>query len=130
MVNIDRTFPRQVGAVVLIAGGIAAYPLARYGSEEVVLAVVAGMLLSTVNVLLGFLAIECSFERSYSTFLKAVLGGMGLRMVLMLGAMWVLISVFQMYALALALSMLGFYLVYLVMEILYIQRKVVVKNQG
>jgi hypothetical protein len=88
------------------------------------------MLLSTVNVLLGFLAIECSFERSYSTFLKAVLGGMGLRMVLMLGAMWVLISMFQMHALALALSMLGFYLVYLVMEILYIQRKVVVKNQG
>ena len=107
-----------------------AYPLLTYGSGDVVLGVIAGALLSTVNVVLGFLAIEYSFEKSYSTFLKAVLGGMGLRILLMLSTMAVLITVFQVHALALTLSMLGFYLIYLIMEILYIQKKVVIKNEG
>jgi hypothetical protein len=128
-VKIDVAFPRRVGAVLLVAACIGGYPLVRYGSAEITLGVVSGAALSTLNVLLGFLAIEYSFDKSYRTFLRAVLGGMGLRMALMLATMLVLILGFQVHAIALTLSMLGFYVIYLVLEILFIQQKVTIRDQ-
>lgn len=122
--KIDRTFPKQILAALVVTAVVASYPLTRYGSAEVVLAVVVGAVLSTVNVLLGFLAIEYSFGKSYTTFLKAVIGGMGVRMILMLGALMLLIKMFEFHAVALTVSLLGFYVLYLVLEVMFIQRKV------
>ncbi len=127
--KIDARFPRQIALTLLGVSALAAYPLSRYGSPEVIAAAVAGALLSTVNVLLGFLAIEYAFDKSYTVFLKAVLGGMGLRMLCLLGAMIVLILVFHMHTVALTVSLLGFYLIYLFLEILFIQKKVLLRNQ-
>jgi hypothetical protein len=129
-VKIDRAFPVQVALALGAGGGIAAYPLARYGSGEIIEAVVAGGLLSTANVLLGYLAIEYSFEKSYTTFLKAVLGGMGVRMIATLGTLIVLIKAFGFHTTALVVSLLGFSSIFLVLEVLFIQKKVIVKNQG
>jgi hypothetical protein len=128
-VKIDVRFPRRVGLVLLAGTVLLAYPLARLATRETILAVVAGALLSTINVLLGFLAIEYSFEKSYTAFMKAVLGGMVARMMIMLGAMVALILLFHVDAVALTVSMLGFYLIYLVMEVQYVQKKVLVRNR-
>jgi len=127
--GIDHRFLRRVAAVLLVAATLLAYPLLRYASPAVTVGVVAGAAMSTLNVLLGFIAIEYAFGKSYTTFLKVVIGGMGVRMLGMLGMMLVLILVFRVQALPLTLSMLAFYLVYLVLEILFIQTKVVVKSQ-
>ena len=128
--KIDARFPRQVALTLCGASALAAYPLSRYGSPEIITAAAVGALLSTVNVLLGFFAIEYAFDKSYTVFLKAVLGGMGLRMLLLLGVMIVLILVFHMHTVALTVSLLGFYLIYLILEILFIQKKVLLRNQG
>jgi hypothetical protein len=115
--------------VLLVGALLAVYPLIRIGSEGVVLAVCVGALLSTVNVLAGFLTIEYSFDKSYTVFLKAVLGGMGVRMVVMLGLMLLMILVARLEAVPFTISLLGFYVVYLVLEILYLQKKVTVKDR-
>jgi hypothetical protein len=128
--RIDRRFPLRVGAALLIMALIAAYPLLRYGTETVMFAVLAGTALSTVNVLAGFLTIEYAFDRSYTTFLKAVLGGMGIRMALMLGALLVCILGFRLHTLAVTIGMMVPYSVFLVLEILFLQKKVQVKHQG
>jgi hypothetical protein len=128
--RIDRRFPLQVGAALLVMALVAAYPLLRYGTEAVIFAVLAGTALSTVNVLAGFLTIEYSFDRSYTTFLKAVLGGMGIRMALMLGALLVCILGFRLHTLAVTIGMMVPYSVFLVLEILFLQKKVQVKHQG
>jgi hypothetical protein len=128
-VKIDKRFPLQVLSALVIIGIVSAYPLMRYGSSEVILAALVGVLLSTINVMLGFLAIEYSFEKSYTTFLKAVLGGMGVRMLIMLSALLVLIKVVGLHAVALTVSLLLLYLVFLVLEVFFIQRKVLVRNQ-
>lgn len=128
--KVDLRFPRQVGVTLLVACALAAYPLIRFGTSDVILAAALGALLSTVNVLLGFLAIEYAFNKSYTVFLKAVFGGMGVRMLLLLGAMLLLILVFRVHTLALMVSLLGFYAIYLVLEVLFIQRKVLLRNQG
>jgi len=128
--RIDRRFPLQVTAALLVLALVAAYPLLRYGNEAVIFAVLAGAALSTVNVLAGFLTIEFAFDRSYTTFLKAVLGGMGIRMALMLGALLVCILGFRLHTLAVTIGMMVPYSVFLVLEILYLQKKVQVKHQG
>jgi hypothetical protein len=127
-VTIDWTFPRRVAVVVLAAVVVAAYPLVRLHNPEVLYAAVAGCALSTLNALAGFLAMEIAFGKSYATFLKAVLWGMGVRMLVMLGVLTLLIAVYHMQTMALAVSLLGFYIIYLVLEILYLQKKVLVKN--
>lgn len=129
-VKVDRKFPRQVLLSLSIVVGLAAYPLLRFGSYDVILAAIAGALLSTVNVLLGYLAIELSIDKSYSTFLKTVLGGMGVRMAFMLTALVVLIRFFKFHAMSLTVSMLGLYVLFLALEVLFIQKKVTTKEQG
>jgi len=127
--RIDGGFLRRVALVIVVVGLLLAYPLAAYASRDTIVATVAGAMLSTVNVLLGYLAIEYSFQKSYSTFLKAVLGGMGVRMLLILGAMIFLILQYRVNAVALTFSMFGFTVIYLALEVLYIQKKVVVRNR-
>ncbi len=126
--KIDTRFPLQVGLTLAGAVALGAYPLLKYGSAEVVRGVILGAVLSTVNVLLGFLAIEFSFDKSYTVFVRTVLGGMGVRLVLMLGLLALLVGAFQVHAIALTFSLLGFYLVFLLLEVLFIQRKVMLKN--
>jgi hypothetical protein len=131
-VKIDKRFPFQI-VVTLVVGlaiGFGVMKLMRADSAEILTAVIVGAVLSTVNVMSGFLAIEYSLEKSYATFLKAVLGGMGIRMVVMLGAIVLLIKYGGYHTVGLVVSVLSFYAVYLVLEIFYIQKKVSHKNQG
>jgi len=95
-----------------------------------VLASGIGAALSTINVIAGYLAIEYSIDKSYTTFLKAVLGGMGIRMAVMLGMLVLLIKGVGMHAVALTTSVLVSYAVYLVIEIVFIQKKLLIKNQS
>jgi len=120
-VSINRNYPLQVCLVLVILAAAAAYPVARYGTGDMAIAAAVGALLSTVNALAGYLTIEYSFERSHTTFLKAVLGGMGVRMVLMLGALLFSIKV---------VSLLSFYVVYLAMEILFLQKRATSRSQN
>jgi hypothetical protein len=129
MGKIERSFPLQVGVTICVLTAVAAYPLIRWGSAPVIIAAVVGGVVSTGNVLLGFLMIEYAFEKSYTTFLKVVLGGMGLRMGFMLAALLILILWCRLHAVALTVSVLVFTMAYLVLEIFYLQRKVGVKNQ-
>lgn len=127
--KISWSFPRQVALVLLSAAVLLFYPMLTMGTRDVIVACLLGALLSTVNTLLGFLAIEYSFNRSYTTFMKAVLGGMVARMLLTLAVMLILILVWAVHAVALTVSMFGFYCMYLVLEVIYIQKKVVVRNR-
>jgi hypothetical protein len=127
-VKLDKRFPIQVGVTLTL--GLAAAMLVVSGEDrEVCRAVIAGAILSTLNVIAGFLAIEYSFEKSHTTFLKAVLGGMGLRMGVMLVLVVILVRFVGLHATALVVSVLSFYIVYLVLEIFYIQKKVSHKAQ-
>lgn len=128
--KIDPTFPKWLAWTTLTAGVIAAYPLVRFASTEILVAAFVGAGISICNAVAGFLAVEYAYDRSYTTFLKVVLGGMGIRLACMLGIMLMLILLFHMHAVALTFAILALYLPFLVLEILYLQRKVIVSKQG
>jgi len=73
---------------------------------------------------LGYLAIEVSFDRSHTTFLKYVLGGMVGRLLLMWGTLLILVRYFDFHAASLMLTLLFFYALNLALEIAYLQKRV------
>ena len=108
---------------------VGSYPMYASGNAEMIRAAIVGAILATVNVLLGYIAIERSFNKSATTFLKVVLGGMGIRMFALAGIIVLLIKVFEFHVPALVGSMGIFYVVYLTMEVLYINKKVSLRQQ-
>jgi len=128
-VKIGGNFPLQVGGVMLLAAALLGWPLAVYATAEVRVAVASGAAVAGANVLLGYIAIRYAFGRSYTTFLKAVLGGMGIRLLFMLGAFTLLLVAFRMHAVALTCSLLGFYAVFMILEIVFLQRQMAARNR-
>ena len=128
--KVDWSFPRQVLLAFVIIVGLGSYPMLTYGTDEMITGALTGALLATVNVLLGYAAIEYSFGKSTTTFFKYVLGGMGIRMFVMALALVVLIKFVHMHVGALVGSMGIFYVVFLALEVLFIQKKVSIKHHS
>ncbi len=123
MKKIDWSFPRRVFITLMIVGAGGAYPLVKYGTSEVREAVLIGALITTLNVLAGYAAIEYSYGKSMTTFLQYVLGGMGIRMFALGAVLVLLIRVFGFHTEPLVWSIVCFYVLFLALEISFIQKK-------
>ena len=122
--KVDWSFLRLVVLCFTAAAVLTYYPISEFATAEVVQGIVAGGIMSFVNLLLGYAAIEISYERSHTTFLKYVLGGMVIRLMLMWGVLLLLVRVYGFHSAALMLSLLFFYVMNLVLEIFYLQKRV------
>jgi len=125
----DMKFPRQILLATLTVGLLASYPMYLWADREVVVGVLTGGLISLVNVLIGYVSVEFAFNKSNATFLKVVLGGMGVRLSLIAVTLIVLIKVFSVHLYSLISSMLFFYFLYITFEILFINKKIALKNR-
>ena len=126
--KVDWKFLRNV---ILAYGGITTamvVVLVQVTTPQETESAGAGAAVSLVNFLLGFVAIEYSYERSHTTFLKVILAGMVARLFAMTAAVIVLIRVFQYDALTLMLTLLGYYSINLAFEIAFLQKKVTLKK--
>ncbi len=126
--KIDWSFLRLVLYCFAGAALLTFYPISEFATTEVVRSIIAGGIMCLVNLLLGYLAIEVSFERSHTTFLKYVLGGMVGRLLLMWGVLLLLIRIYGFHSASLMLSLLFFYVMNLVLEIFYLQKRVTTKK--
>jgi len=126
--KIDWQFLRLILLCFACAAVLTYYPISEFATAEVMRSIVAGGVMSLANLLLGYIAVEISFERSHTTFLKYVLGGMVGRLMLMWGTFLLLIRVFGFHAASLMLTLLFFYLMNLALEIFYLQKRVSTKK--
>lgn len=122
--KIDWSFLRLVVLCFAGAAVLTYYPISEFATAEVLHGIIAGGVMSLINLLLGYVAIEISYERSHTTFLKYVLGGMVVRLMLMWGVLLLLIRVYNFHSASLMLSLLFFYVMNLVLEIFYLQKRV------
>lgn len=81
------------------------------------MAALFGALLAALNTLLAFFLVSWSEKRSTNVFLRAVLGGMVARMALMLGAVVLGVIYLGLPKLPLAISLLGYFVLFLVFEL-------------
>ena len=116
-------FLKQILITIVAVGVLAWYPVERYASVEIIQAIIGGVSLSLVNVLIGYAAIEYSFDKSYTHFIQVVMGGIGVRLIVMVGLLLVMILVFKLHVVALVGSLFVMYMLFLILEVLYIHNK-------
>jgi hypothetical protein len=121
--KIDWNFPKRVLVTLAVISVIAIYPLIIYGTPEIITGIVAGSVISLLNVLLGYVAIEYAIDKSNKTFLKAVLGGMGIRLVGSLTAVLILIEVYDIHISSFVASLLTLYFIFMLYEIMFFNKK-------
>lgn len=112
--------------LAIVAGGLAlAWPLGLRGLEpRARWAALYGGVLAALNTLLAYALVLWTAGRSTNTFLGAVLGGMVGRMGLMLAAVVAGVLVLDLPKVPLAVSLLSFFVVFLVMELSILHRQV------
>ena len=90
--TIDRAFVKVTMGVFAAIVLVAIYPLAVYGTRPILEATIAAAVIGLLHLLSGVWAIEYSFDKPPTTFLKVVLGSMGIRLVVMCGLFFLLIQ--------------------------------------
>jgi len=121
--KIDWGFPKRVLLICAVLVALGIYPLLTYGTPEIMAGVIAGSVLAILNVLFSYFSIEYAQGKSNKTFLKAVLGGMGIRLVASLTAVLVLVRVFDFHIVSLVSSFLFLYFLFMFPIILVYNKK-------
>lgn len=122
--KFDKSFFKNILIVLAVSTILAVYPLSAYATDAMLVAIIAGVIISTSNIFLGYITIEYAYSKSMTGFLKWILGGIGIRMLIMLGSLLFVIKILQLHLIAFMVSLFAFYAIYLVLEILYIDKKV------
>ncbi len=99
-----------------------------YGSREALEATSAAGIISIAYLLVGYFSIEYSFDKDNITFLKFVLGGIGIRMFVTAAIVFLLIRYLSVQAFSLVVSLLYFYILNLGLEIYFLETKVRIRK--
>lgn len=119
--------------VVLIVGGslVALWPILRASLDEADRrAALVGGALAAANTLIGYMTAVWAERRSANVFLRAVLGGMVVRMGLLLGIVVAAILVYGLPKLPLAVSLLSYFVVFLILEVAVLHKRTTVQPEA
>jgi hypothetical protein len=116
-------FLKMMGITTGIAWGAIALPLYFLARPVIVWGVVAGCILAAFCFTAGFYAVCHTFQRSFSTLMIAIFGGMLARLIL-IGAIFILlINLTSLHVTSFLVSLLGFYVVYLIIELYFVNSR-------
>ncbi len=113
------SFPSQL-LLILIVSLVVAFSLL---DRILVSTIGIGAVLMSLNAFVGYWTIEKSFQKSNNDFLKNIFGGMALRFFVLAIILVALIKVFHIEIFTLLFTMLFYYIVFTVLEIIYLQKK-------
>jgi len=122
--KFDLTLLKQIVIVLIVVGAAGVYPLKQYASEQVMQGVLAGVGLSVVNILMGFAVIQFTLGRSYTTFIQIVLGGIAVRLFVMVGLLLFFVGLLKFHPVSLVGSLFVMYVIFLTLEVIYIHKKI------
>ena len=126
--KFDLVLPKRILFTVVLIGVLSVYPLYKVGDREITVGCITGFLIGLVNVAAGYLLIEYGIEKPNATFLKLILGGMVARLIVTPAVVVVLIRVFGFHLLSLTGSLFFFYFLFLIFEILFLNKKLSLKK--
>lgn len=99
-------------------------PLAQFSSWKFIPALSAGCILSVMNAFLGYMVIERGFQLNDRQFIIVSLGGFVLRFFMMILAVTLVLLVTQVNVLVFILTLFGFYIFFMIGEVLHINKKI------
>ena len=121
-------FGKQVGAVLIAAAILVGYPLYAYWGAEMVRAAAVGFGIGALNALAGGLSAIWSFDRPQPVFLKALLGGMVVRMLVVCVGLVLLIKFTALSVYGLVFSLFLSYLLFQILEIRFFVKRAAVRR--
>jgi hypothetical protein len=127
-VKIDWAFLRLVLYCTLGVIGVVIVPLMLTSNPEVVRSVVASGVASLFHILVGYALIEIGFDKPNTTFLKIILGGTLVRMIVLVGVVFVLIRFYQYHTMSLMISFLMYYVLNLILDSHLLQKRVALRR--
>jgi hypothetical protein len=116
-------FLKMMSVTTGIAWGLIAILLYYLANPVIVWGVLVGWLLSATCFTTGFYAICRSFQRSFRVLMITIFGGMLARLVF-IGAIFILlVNLTSLHVTSFLVSLLGFYVVYLIIELHFVHSK-------
>ena len=104
------------GIGIVVAGVFISW---SYGQADVWRGVLWGTFISSILNLLGFIAVRHSFERSFKRLLSAIVGGLLIRMVIILVSAFYIRQYPSISIMWFLVSFLGCFFIYQGMEVMY-----------
>lgn len=113
-------FVKQVGLVLVGALVLGGYPLYVFAGPAAIWGVMVGCGICVLNVLIGCFLAVWAFEKPNPFFLKALFGGMLVRMLAIGLAFFLLVKFTSIHVLGLTFSLFLFYVLFQVLEIRFL----------
>jgi hypothetical protein len=110
-------FVKQLIIGTLVFWLLVGYPLYVWGSQELLIASMVSCLICAVNALVGGGIAWWAKGKGQSTFLKAVFGGMGIRVFIVLVLFFSVVKLAKLHVFSLTLSLFLFYILFQFLEI-------------
>jgi hypothetical protein len=121
--NENIKFLVQIGGTTSALLIISLIPVNYFGNSRLAWGVFYGYLVSLCNILFSFFSIKWAFNKSTTTFFAVVLGGMALRFVIVILALFIALKFAQIPIIGFIVSLVGFYLTLQVFEIRFVQNE-------
>jgi len=122
-VNENIKFLIQISGLTSVLLVVSLVPVIYFGNTRIAWGVFYGYLVSLVNILFAFFSIKWAFNKSTKTFFAVVVGGMGVRFLILIVTMFIVWKFVEVPLSAFALSLVLFYLTLQIFEIRFIQRE-------
>ena len=110
-------FVKQLIIGTLVFWILFGYPLYAWGNQELLIASIVSCMICAVNALVGGGIVWWAKGKDQSTFLKAVFGGMGIRLFMVLVLFFSVVKLAKLHVFSLTLSLFLFYLLFQFLEI-------------
>ncbi len=110
-------FAGHLGLITVLIWVVGGYPLYLWGGQDLLLAGVAGCVICAVNTLAGGGIAIWAKGKDQKTFLKAVFGGMGIRLFIVLILFFIVMKLVKLHLFGLTLSLFLFYIVFQILEV-------------
>jgi hypothetical protein len=113
----------QIGGFTSILLVLALVFVSAFGNMHLVWSVLYGYLVSLVNILFAFFSIKWAFDKPNTLFFAVILGGMGIRFLILVTALLFVWKFTQVPMTGFIASLVGFYITLQAFEIRFIQKE-------
>jgi hypothetical protein len=121
--TVFLAFLKTIGITTGVAWGCLALPLYFLAEPMIIWGSVLGCALSAVCFTAGFYAVCRTFHRSFQALMLTVCGGMLARLLVVGATFMLLMTLTSLHVVSFLSSLLGFYIMYLIIELHFINSR-------
>ncbi len=113
----------QLGVVTVVLLLVSSVLVLYFGNAHLMDGLLYGYAVSLPNILFAFFSTKWAFDKPNKTFFRVILGGMGVRFIILLSALFFVGKFTQIPFQSFVLSLVGFYLMLQYFEVKLIQQQ-------